>query len=165
MLTDSCWVSEQRCNPGLYPPFAGVLVLVLVPRGLCGSPNVRCGFASPAAHSHTCASPTFLTCLQDNAGIPATVRKVFVIGPDRKVKLVLVYPTAVGRNFAEILRVIDALQLAAKYPIATPVNWTPGSEVVIQPTVPDAEAEVKFPGFRRIAVPSGKGYLRMTTVS
>lgn len=83
---------------------------------------------------------------KDNAGIPATVRKVFVVGPDRKIKLQLIYPTAVGRNFAEILRVIDALQLAAKFPIATPVNWTPGKDVMIQPTVPDAEAEAKFPG-------------------
>ncbi len=66
---------------------------------------------------------------KDNAGIPATVRKVFIIGPDRKIRLVLVYPTAVGRNFAEILRVIDGLQLAAKFPIATPVNWTPGADV------------------------------------
>jgi alkyl hydroperoxide reductase subunit AhpC len=99
---------------------------------------------------------------KDNAGIPATVRKVFVVGPDRKIKLQLIYPTAVGRNFAEILRVIDALQLAAKFPIATPVNWTPGKDVMIQPSVNDADAEAKFPGFKRTAVPSGKGYIRMT---
>ena len=95
-------------------------------------------------------------------GLPATVRKVFVVGPDRKIKLQLVYPTAVGRNFAEIFRVIDALQLAAKFPIATPVNWVPGKDVMIQPTVSDADAEAKFPGFKRTAVPSGKGYIRMT---
>lgn len=99
---------------------------------------------------------------KDNAGIPATVRKVFVIGPDRKIKLQLIYPTAVGRNFDEIIRVIDALQLAAKYPIATPVNWTKGKDVMIQPTVSDADAEAKFPGFNRTSVPSGKGYIRFT---
>jgi 1-Cys peroxiredoxin 6 len=98
----------------------------------------------------------------DAPGLPATVRKVFVIGPDRKVKLQLIYPTAVGRNFDEIIRVIDALQLAAKYPIATPVNWTKGHKVMIQPSVSDADAEAKFPGFERTAVPSGKGYIRMT---
>ena len=95
-------------------------------------------------------------------GIPATVRKVFVVGPDHKIKLQLIYPTAVGRNFAEIFRVIDALQLAAQYPIATPVNWTPGCDVMIQPTVSDADAEAKFPGFKRTAVPSGKSYIRFT---
>ena len=100
---------------------------------------------------------------KDAAGIPATVRKVFLVGPDRKIKLQLIYPTAVGRNFAEIFRVIDALQLAAKFPIATPVNWTPGGDVMIQPTVSDADAAAKFPGFKKIEVPSGKGYLRMTT--
>ena len=99
---------------------------------------------------------------RDAPGIPATVRKVFVIGPDRKVKLQLVYPTAVGRNFDEILRVIDALQLAAKFPIATPVNWRKGGDVMIQPSVSDADAEAKFPGFKRTAVPSGKGYIRFT---
>ena len=99
---------------------------------------------------------------KDNAGVPATVRKVFLVGPDHKVKLQLIYPTAVGRNFAEIFRVIDALQLAAKFPIATPVNWVPGGDVMIQPTVSDADAEAKFPGFKRTAVPSGKSYIRMT---
>jgi len=99
---------------------------------------------------------------KDQAGIPATVRKVFVLGPDRRIKLQLIYPTAVGRNFTEILRVIDALQLAAKFPIATPVNWNKGQNVMIQPSVSDADAEAKFPGFQRTAVPSGKGYIRFT---
>ncbi len=99
---------------------------------------------------------------KDNAGIPATVRKVFVVGPDRKIKLQLIYPTAVGRNFDEIIRVIDALQLAAQHPIATPVNWNKGQKVMIQPSVSDADAAAKFPGFERITVPSGKGYIRMT---
>ena len=187
---------------------------------------------------------------KDNAGIPATVRKVFVVGPDHKIKLQLIYPTAVGRNFAEIFRVIDALQLAARHPIATPVNWVKGGDVMIQPTgkgkihswhgfgssvkvsynpyplypsfpsfcppfslssssfrlpvcsflaealggnfmlsrapvcplishpppyllflllclafsrlAADADAEAKFPNFKRTAVPSGKGYIRFT---
>ena len=99
---------------------------------------------------------------KDAAGIPATVRKVFVVGPDRKIKLQLIYPTAVGRNFAEILRCIDALQLAARHPIATPVNWVPGGDVMIQPSVADADAEARFPGFKRTEVPSGKGYIRFT---
>jgi len=80
---------------------------------------------------------------KDSAGIPATVRKLFIVGPDRKIKLVITYPTAVGRSFPEILRVIDALQLAAKFPIATPVNWERGGDVMIQPTVSDADAKVR----------------------
>jgi 1-Cys peroxiredoxin 6 len=99
---------------------------------------------------------------KDNAGIPATVRKVFLLGPDKKVKLQLIYPTAVGRNFAEILRCIDALQLAATHPIATPVNWQKGQDVMIQPSVTDEKAAELFPGFKRTAVPSGKGYIRFT---
>ena len=94
---------------------------------------------------------------KDAPGIPATVRKVFLIGPDKKVKLQLIYPTAVGRNFAEILRCIDALQLAATHPIATPVNWQRGQDVMIQPSVSDDKAAELFPGFKRTAVPSGKG--------
>lgn len=96
-------------------------------------------------------------------GIPATVRKVFIIGPDRRVKLQLAYPTAVGRNFKEILRVIDALQLTAKHPVATPVDWCPKDKVVIQPTVSEAEAKEKFPDFEVKDLPSGKHYLRMTS--
>ena len=97
---------------------------------------------------------------KDAPGIPATVRKVFLIGPDKKVKLQLIYPTAVGRNFAEILRCIDALQLAATHPIATPVNWQRGQDVMIQPSVSDDKAAELFPGFKRTAVPSGKGCVR-----
>ena len=99
---------------------------------------------------------------KDDKGLPVTVRKVFIIGPDRKIKATLSYPTVAGRYFPEILRLIDALQLGAKFPIATPVGWTPGADVMIQPSLPDAEAAVKFPGFRKVAVPSGKGYVRMT---
>lgn len=96
-------------------------------------------------------------------GLPATVRKVFIIGPDHRVKLQLVYPTAVGRNFDEILRVIDALQLSYKYPIATPVNWCPKQKVMIQPFVTADDAKEKFPDHEVKELPSGKHYLRMTS--
>jgi alkyl hydroperoxide reductase subunit AhpC len=76
----------------------------------------------------------------------ATIRSVFVIGPDKKVKLVLTYPMSTGRNFEEILRVIDSLQLTAKHNVATPVNWKPGEDVIIPPAVSDEQAKQKFPG-------------------
>jgi peroxiredoxin 6 len=97
----------------------------------------------------------------DAPGLPATVRKVFIVGPDHKTKVILAYPTAVGRNFVEILRIIDALQLAAKFPIATPVNWTPGNKVMVQPTCSDETATAKGLKFEKINVPSGKSYVRM----
>ncbi|MGH9169532.1 MAG: peroxiredoxin [Acidimicrobiales bacterium] len=88
----------------------------------------------------------------------ATVRTVFVIGPDRKVKLSLTYPANVGRNVDEILRVIDALQLSVGFAVSTPVNWTDGDEVIISPALSDEEAKEQFPkGFRVL-----KPYLRLT---
>lgn len=87
-----------------------------------------------------------------------TVRSVFVIGPDKKVKLTITYPASTGRNFDEILRVIDSLQLTANYSVATPANWKHGEDVVIVPAIPDADVPAKFPkGHNRI-----KPYLRMT---
>ncbi|MCC7020884.1 MAG: peroxiredoxin [Ardenticatenales bacterium] len=87
-----------------------------------------------------------------------TVRSVFVVGPDKKVKLTITYPASTGRNFDEILRVIDSLQLTAKYSVATPVDWERGEDVIIIPAVTDAEADVKFPkGYKKI-----KPYLRVT---
>jgi alkyl hydroperoxide reductase subunit AhpC len=74
-----------------------------------------------------------------------TVRNVFVIGPDKKVKLILVYPMTTGRNFDEVLRVIDSLQLTAKHRVATPVNWQPGEDVVIAGSVSDDEAKTIYP--------------------
>jgi alkyl hydroperoxide reductase subunit AhpC len=74
-----------------------------------------------------------------------TVRNVFVIGPAKKVKLVIVYPMSTGRNFDEVLRVIDSLQLTAKHKVATPVNWQPGNDVIILPSVPDEEAKKTYP--------------------
>ncbi|MGH8510735.1 MAG: peroxiredoxin [Gammaproteobacteria bacterium] len=76
----------------------------------------------------------------------ATVRSVFVIGPDKKIKLMITYPMSTGRNFDEVLRVIDSMQLTAKHKVATPVNWKQGEDVIIVPAVSDAEAKEKFPG-------------------
>ena len=75
-----------------------------------------------------------------------TVRSVFVIGPDRKIKLTLTYPASTGRNFDEVLRVIDSLQLTANHQVATPVNWKQGEDVIIVPSVTDAAAHEKYPG-------------------
>jgi alkyl hydroperoxide reductase subunit AhpC len=86
-----------------------------------------------------------------------TVRNVFVIGPDKKIKLILVYPMTTGRNFDEVLRVIDSLQLTAKHRVATPVNWKQGQDVIITGTVSDEEAAKLFPGFKKL-----KPYLRTT---
>ena len=86
-----------------------------------------------------------------------TVRNVFVIGPDRKIKLMLVYPMSTGRNFDEVLRVLDSLQLTAKHKVATPVNWKQGEDVIITSAVSNEEAEEKFPGYKTV-----KPYLRTT---
>src|SRR2546429_605490 len=75
----------------------------------------------------------------------ATVRTVFVVGPDKKIRLMLSYPMTTGRNFDEILRVIDSLQLTAKHQVATPVNWKPGEDVIIAGSVSDEDAKKKYP--------------------
>ena len=93
-----------------------------------------------------------------NASDTTTVRSVFVIGPDDKIKLTLTYPASTGRNFDEILRVIDSLQLTANYSVATPVNWKDGEDVVIVPAVSDEAAKAKFPKGWTAAKP----YLRLT---
>src|SRR5499427_3609352 len=88
----------------------------------------------------------------------ATVRSVFVIGPDKKVKAMLVYPMSTGRNFDEVLRLLDSVQLTAKHTVATPVNWKPGEDVIIPTSVSDADAKTKFPkGWKTL-----KPYLRVT---
>jgi alkyl hydroperoxide reductase subunit AhpC len=74
-----------------------------------------------------------------------TVRNVFVVGPDKKIKLILVYPMTTGRNFDEVLRVVDSLQLTAKHKVATPVNWKPGEDVIIAGSVSDEEAKKVYP--------------------
>ncbi len=88
----------------------------------------------------------------------ATVRTVFVIGPDKKIKLMLSYPMSTGRNFDEVLRVLDSIQLTARHPVATPVNWKQGGDVVISTAVTDEQAQSKFPGFKTL-----KPYLRLTS--
>ncbi len=75
----------------------------------------------------------------------ATVRNVYVVGPDKKIKLILVYPMTTGRNFDEVLRVIDSLQLTAKHQVATPVNWLPGEDVIIAGSVSDEQAKQRYP--------------------
>ena len=96
--------------------------------------------------------------IHPNASESFTVRSVFIIGPDKKIKLTLTYPASTGRNFDELLRVIDSLQLTAKYSVATPANWKDGDKVVISTSVKDEDIAAKFPkGYERI-----KPYLRMT---
>jgi alkyl hydroperoxide reductase subunit AhpC len=84
--------------------------------------------------------------IHPNANDTLTVRSVFVIGPDKKVKLSITYPASTGRNFDEVLRVIDSLQLTAQYAVATPVNWKDGDDVIIGAAVTDEEARTRFPG-------------------
>jgi alkyl hydroperoxide reductase subunit AhpC len=80
------------------------------------------------------------------AATNATVRTVFVVGPDKRIKLMLIYPMSTGRNFDEVLRVLDSMQLTAVHKVATPVNWKPGDDVIIVPAVSDEEAKQKYPG-------------------
>jgi thioredoxin-dependent peroxiredoxin len=84
--------------------------------------------------------------IHPNASETFTVRSVFVIGPDKKVKATLTYPASTGRNFDEILRLVDSLQLTSKYSVATPVNWKQGEDCIIVPAVSDEDAKTKFPG-------------------
>jgi alkyl hydroperoxide reductase subunit AhpC len=96
--------------------------------------------------------------IHPNANDTLTVRSVFVIGPDKKVKLTITYPASTGRNFDEILRVIDSLQLTASHKVATPVNWEQGGDCIIVPSVSDEEAKKLFPkGWKAL-----KPYLRVT---
>jgi alkyl hydroperoxide reductase subunit AhpC len=97
------------------------------------------------------------TCEGRTAATNATVRTVFIIGPDKKIKLMLAYPMTTGRNFDEILRVLDSMLLTAKHQVATPVNWKKGDDVIIVPAVSDEEAKKKYPdGWKTL-----KPYLRM----
>ena len=96
--------------------------------------------------------------IHPNADDTFTVRSVFVIGTDKKVKLTITYPASTGRNFDEILRVIDSLQLTSDFSVATPVNWKEGDDCIIVPTISDEEATEKFPaGYTKIT-----NYLRTT---
>ena len=96
--------------------------------------------------------------IHPNADDTLTVRSVFIIGPDKKIKLLLTYPASTGRNFDELLRVIDSLQLTAYNKVATPANWKHGEDVVISPSVSNEDAKTMFPkGFKEV-----KSYLRLT---
>jgi len=96
--------------------------------------------------------------IHPNASDTVTVRNVFIIGPDKKVKLIIVYPQSAGRNFQEILRVLDSLQLSANYSVSTPADWKDGEDVIIMPAVSDEDAKQKFPkGFKAL-----RPYLRLT---
>ena len=100
---------------------------------------------------------TLYNMIHPNANDTLTVRSVFVIGPDKKIKLSLTYPASTGRNFDELLRVIDSLQLTAKHKVATPVDWKQGEDVIIVPSVSDADAKNQFPnGWKTL-----KPYLRV----
>lgn len=96
--------------------------------------------------------------IHPNASMTHTVRSVFIIGADKKIKLIIVYPASTGRNFNELLRVIDSLQLTSEYSVATPANWQQGDDCIIVPAVSNEEADKKFPkGYKVI-----KPYLRVT---
>jgi alkyl hydroperoxide reductase subunit AhpC len=103
----------------------------------------------PAEAGDSCAGRT--------AANNATVRTVFMVGPDKKIKLMLVYPMTTGRNFDEVLRVLDSMQLTAKHQVATPVNWKPGNDVIIVPAVSNDEAAQKYPAGWNTVLP----YLRV----
>ena len=119
----------------------------------------------PARKAHPC-SPSSV--IHPDAGGPPesrtaadnqTIRSVFVVGPDKKIKLILTYPMTTGRNFDEVLRVLDSMQLTAKHQVATPVNWKQGDDVIIVPSVSDQDAKQKYPqGFKTL-----KPYLRMVS--
>ena len=96
--------------------------------------------------------------IHPNASDTMTVRSVFVIGPDKKIKLMLTYPASTGRNFDEILRVIDSLQLTADYSVATPADWKDGDDVVISPSIKDEDVPERFPKGHQVVKP----YLRTT---
>lgn len=98
--------------------------------------------------------------IHPNASATATVRSLFIIGPDKTVKLMITYPASTGRNFNEVLRVIDSLQLTAKHSVATPANWERGEDVIVVPSVSTEDAEKKFPKGLKIVKP----YLRYTPV-
>jgi alkyl hydroperoxide reductase subunit AhpC len=94
----------------------------------------------------------------DKKGMPLTVRSVFILDTNHTIRLMITYPASTGRNFDEILRVVDSLMLTEKHKVCTPANWKPGQDVIIPPSVSNEDANVKFPGFKMI-----KPYLRFTS--
>ena len=111
----------------------------------------------PLIADHDRAVSDLYDMIHPNADDTMTVRSVFVVGPDNKVKLTLTYPASTGRNFNELLRVIDSLQLTAQHAVATPADWKDGDDVIIGTGVSDAEARERFPGYE-----AKKPYLRVT---
>lgn len=107
---------------------------------LIGDPEMRVAKLYDMIHPNAAGSAEERTA-QDNL----TVRSVFVVGPDKKIKLMLTYPMSTGRNFDEVLRVLDSMQLTARHKVATPVNWKAGEDVIIVPSVSDEEAKTRFP--------------------
>jgi alkyl hydroperoxide reductase subunit AhpC len=118
----------------------------------------RCSMNFPVIADESRRVAAAYDMIHPNVDDRATVRSVFVIGPDKRIKLTLTYPASTGRNFVEILRVIDSLQLTAKHKVATPADWRQGEECIVSPSVSDADAQKLFPkGVRRV-----KSYLRYT---
>jgi alkyl hydroperoxide reductase subunit AhpC len=117
--------------------------------------NTKVDYPLIADPDHTIAETYDM--IHPNADEKATVRSVFVIDPDKKIRLTLTYPPAIGRNFDEILRVIDALQASDQYDIATPVDWKKGEKVVVKPSIPTDEAREKFEDVEEL-----RPYLRLT---
>jgi alkyl hydroperoxide reductase subunit AhpC len=118
--------------------------------------DVKMNYPIIADPDHTVAD--LYGMIHPNANDTMTVRSVFVVGPDKKVKLTITYPASTGRNFDEILRVIDSLQLTAKHQVATPADWKQGQDVIIAPAVSDEDAKAKFPAGWEAKTP----YLRVT---
>jgi alkyl hydroperoxide reductase subunit AhpC len=118
--------------------------------------NVNVEFPIIADEDRTVAN--LYSMIHPNASATATVRSLFIIGPDKKIKLMITYPASTGRNFNEVLRVIDSLQLTAKHSVSTPADWNQGEDVIISPAINTEDAKVKFPkGVREV-----KPYLRYT---
>ena len=118
--------------------------------------NVTVGFPIIADEDRTVAN--LYDMIHPNASETFTVRSLFIIGPDKKVKLFITYPASTGRNFNEILRVVDSLQLTANYSVATPANWETGEDVIVVPAIKTEDAIVKFPKGVKVVKP----YLRYT---
>ncbi|EFN63769.1 Peroxiredoxin-6 [Camponotus japonicus] len=99
--------------------------------------------------------------IDNRTGLPMSARAVFIIDPVKKMRLSILYPATTGRNFDEIIRVIESLQLTEKYKVATPVDWKKGGDVMIDPSVSDSEAKASYNDIKTVMLPSGKTYLRI----
>lgn len=102
---------------------------------------------------------------KDSKGLPLTARAVYIIDPKKIMRLSILYPATTGRNFNEILRVLDSLQLCDRHQVATPVDWQRGEDVMVQPSVSDEHCKNIFPSVTVVALPSGKNYIRKTGVN